>query len=103
MNEAERGIQEMGEQAKSWKRTQDEEGETEGGRAVYMVVEQSGEAQLGATMPDRKPLNPGEPSSETQIIVKFCNRSPGAPPPGFSGPPIGQGAPRATPPLSQRP
>jgi hypothetical protein len=54
------------ERAMSWKRTQKEEGRAEGGRAVFMVVEQSGEARLGAPSPIGGPLNPGGPSSRTR-------------------------------------
>ena len=57
-----------GERGICWKGTQDEgEGGAEGGRAVFMVVGQSGEARLRAPSPIGGPLNPGGRSSQTQI------------------------------------
>jgi hypothetical protein len=41
--------------------------EQRGGRAVFMVVEQSGEAVSEAPCPIGGPLNPGGRSSQTQI------------------------------------
>jgi hypothetical protein len=43
---------------KSWKRTQEEEGGAEGGRAVFMVVEKSSEATVHAPSLIKRPLNP---------------------------------------------
>jgi hypothetical protein len=43
-----------------------------GGRAVFMVVEQSSEARLRTPSPIGGPLNPGGLSSQTQIALFLC-------------------------------
>jgi hypothetical protein len=49
-------------------------GRSRGGRAVFMVVGQSGEARLRAPSRIGGPLNPGGPSSRTQITSLQMSR-----------------------------